>query len=561
MYFSSVCLLCLFLSKVIAATEEEKSYPGEYVLMATQVGPMIRRRNLDSDTEGDENVEIPNVIPVTLSFVLSPLGKVLVQPSDQFPNLTEKITTKPTPEKFRLLDSNGIERLTIPSVAQISNFQSQLPIDTHLGFSSEKGILKRPTIATYYPDWNLDVLSPEQIDYSKYDLIDFAFAVPTEDFNLKFTQDDSIQTLDKLVKYAHGNQTLVCLSIGGWDGSKYFSSSVRTASSRETFANNIIKLAHDHKLDGIDIDWEYPAQAGIADNTVDDNDSSAMLLFFHLLRDKLGPSKILSAAVTDYTFLDNHGHRMVDVKAYAEVLDHILIMNYDYDDTSETPGPNSPFSNACGDASQPSGNMVSAINAWTDAGFPADKILMGLPAYGYIHYSSITKMIHRRHNNEISPRTRFQQYTTRSNDNQLNRRQNACTESSIDCQSNTFRLVAKDDESDSMGKAGNLKDYSGPQITFHDLFKWGVLAKNITNSKIEIIAINGYTLGWDTCSSTPYAFNEATQTVVNFDDTRSIAIKSAYALKVGIGGIGFWDMTGDPNSILTNVAIAILKKT
>ncbi|EGG06430.1 family 18 glycoside hydrolase [Melampsora larici-populina 98AG31] len=525
----------------------------------------MTRRNLDSNNEGEENVEVSNVIPVTLSFVLSPLGQVLVQPSDQFPNLTESITssnTKPPPDKFRLLDSNGIERLTIPtipSLAQISTFQSHLPIDTHLGFSSEKGVLKRPTIATYYPDWNLDVLAPEQIDYSKYDLIAFAFAIPTEDFSIKFTQDDSIQTLDKLVKYAHGNHTLVCLSIGGWDGSKYFSSAVKTASNRETFANNIIKIAHQHKVDGIDIDWEYPAQAGIADNTVDDNDSTAMLLFFHLLRDKLGPSMILSAAVTDYTFLDNHGHRMVDVKAYAEVLDHILIMNYDYDDVSETPGPNSPFSNACGDASQPSGNMVSAINAWTDAGFPADKILMGLPAYGYIHYASITKMIHRRHN-EISPRTRFQQYTAQSN-HQLHRRQNACTVSSVNCQIDSFLENQKDDEIDSLGKAGNLKDYSGPQITFHDLFKWGVLAKNITNSKIEIMAINGYKLGWDTCSSTPYAFNEATQTVVNFDDTRSIAIKSAYALKVGIGGVGFWDLTGDPHSVLTNVARAILKKT
>ncbi|KAH9813560.1 family 18 glycoside hydrolase [Melampsora americana] len=535
-------------------------YPGEYILIAKQTGPKITRKNLDSNKDGEESKEVSDVIPVTLSFVLSPPGKVLGQPSDQFPNLTKTntISTKPTIEKFRLLDSNGIERLTIPTLAQISTFQSQLPIDTHLGFSSEKGVLKRPTIATYYPDWNLDVLTPEQIDYSKYDLIDFAFAIPTEDFNIKFTQDNSIETLDKLVQYAHGNQTLVCLSIGGWDGSKHFSEAVRTPKSREKFANNILKIVHDHKLDGIDIDWEYPAQAGIQDNTVDDNDSTALLLFFHLLRDKLGPSMILSAAVTDYTFLDNHGHRMVDVKAYAEVLDHILIMNYDYTDVSDTPGPNSPFSNACGDATQPSDNMVSAISAWTDAGFPADKILMGLPAYGYIHYASITKMIHRR-DSEISPKTRFQQYRSQLDLHQLHRRQNPCTDSSSNCRSNDLMLNEKD-EVDALGKAGNLKDHSGDQITFHDLFKWGVLAKNITNGKIEIIAINGYKLGWDTCSSTPYVFNEATQTVVNFDDTRSIAIKSAYALKVGIGGVGFWDLTGDPHSVLSNVAISILKK-
>lgn len=58
----------------------------------------------------------------------------------------------------------------------------------------------------------------------------------------------------------------------------------------------------------------------------------------------------------------------------------------------------------------------------------------------------------------------------------------------------------------------------------------------------------------------PFLFNTALQTVVTFDDTKSIGLKSAYALKSGIGGVGFWDMTGDPHSILTNVARAQLGK-
>lgn len=77
---------------------------------------------------------------------------------------------------------------------------------------------------------------------------------------------------------------------------------------------------------GVDIDWEYPAEQGIQGNQVDRDDSSSMLLFFELLREKLGPSKIISAAVTDYTFKDNHDHHMTDVAPFGKVLDHILVM-------------------------------------------------------------------------------------------------------------------------------------------------------------------------------------------------------------------------------------------
>lgn len=45
---------------------------------------------------------------------------------------------------------------------------------------------------------------------------------------------------------------------------------------------------------------------------------------------------------------------------------------------------------------QPNANMVSAIKAWTDAGMPASKILMGVPAYGYISSSSATSLVHKR---------------------------------------------------------------------------------------------------------------------------------------------------------------------
>ncbi|KAG0144674.1 hypothetical protein CROQUDRAFT_659742 [Cronartium quercuum f. sp. fusiforme G11] len=546
MILSRSLIFCFVLYQVLTDPEPDPP-PPRYVALGETGTPVLNRLHRRQVEEGEEE---GGEGEVKLYFTLSSLGKVFVHPTEQFPNITE--AAAPDTKEASGQNSTTQERLSLADLNDIVPVDSVLKqVTTRLGVSSVGGILKRPTIGSYFPDWNLDVLSPEQVDYSKYDLINFAFAVPTEDFQLKFTQSDSLQTLDKLVRYGHGNGTRVCLSIGGWDGSKYFSTAVRNESSRETLVSNIMKLMKEHNLDG---------------NIVDANDSSTLLLFFELLREKLGPSKIISAAVTDYVFLDSHGKPMTDVSAYGKVLDHILVMNYDYTGSSSAPGPNAPFANGCADGNQPQANMISAIAAWQLAGFPVDKILMGLPAYGYINWSSATKLVHKRH--ELAPVTHFEQYMAHAEKSHLIRRQNSDSNPDVDCHTNPSNNSTTGytngskfglDREVSPKASGNLKAYSGPQIQFNDLFKWGVLRLNTSNPD-QLVAINGYTLDWDACSSTPYAFNQALQTVITFDDTKSIGIKSAYALKSGIGGVIFWDMTGDPHSILTNSARKMLGK-
>lgn len=63
---------------------------------------------------------------------------------------------------------------------------------------------------------------------------------------------------------------------------------------------------------------------------------------------------------------------------------------------SSTPGPNAPLEDACSGSLQPTANMLSAIETWEKAGMPASKILMGIPAYGYVSSSSATSLIHKR---------------------------------------------------------------------------------------------------------------------------------------------------------------------
>jgi len=80
---------------------------------------------------------------------------------------------------------------------------------------------ERPLVMGYYPDWASYSLPPEKIDFTRFDWIDFAFALPDQSFAL--TWDDPVNApalLRRLVSSAHGAGKHVKLSIGGWTGSQ-----------------------------------------------------------------------------------------------------------------------------------------------------------------------------------------------------------------------------------------------------------------------------------------------------------------------------------------------------
>ena len=87
--------------------------------------------------------------------------------------------------------------------------------------STASGPAATPLVMAYYPDWAASTFPPEKIDFGRLNWIDFAFAVPDQNFNLTWDgSDEAPDLLQRLVTVAHDSDAKVKLSVGGWTGSQ-----------------------------------------------------------------------------------------------------------------------------------------------------------------------------------------------------------------------------------------------------------------------------------------------------------------------------------------------------
>jgi chitinase len=61
---------------------------------------------------------------------------------------------------------------------------------------------------------------------------------------------------------------------------------------------------------------------------------------------------------------------------------------------------------------------------------------------------------------------------------------------------------------------------------------------------------HGFDRYWDSKASVPYLYNPDKQIFVSYDDPQSIAVKCSYVFTHRLGGVMFWDYSGDPSGAL-----------
>lgn len=169
------------------------------------------------------------------------------------------------------------------------------------------------------------------------------------------------------------------MAVGGW-GAEGFSDACATADGRARLADSILRLMDENGFRGVDIDWEYPGtSAGGIKSRAEDVENWYALL--SLLRDGLdkrtaesGQKYTLSVAVGAGDSL----LKPIDPARLNTLADQVVVMAYDLCGFDRETGHHAAL--YPDDYTRQSG--ARAVRTLTQGGLSADKILLGIPAYG-----------------------------------------------------------------------------------------------------------------------------------------------------------------------------------
>ncbi|KAK1992636.1 family 18 glycosyl hydrolase [Colletotrichum falcatum] len=171
----------------------------------------------------------------------------------------------------------------------------------------------------------------------------------------------------------------VLLSIGGWTWSANFPAAASTPEGRALFASSSVGLMKDWGFDGIDVDWEYPANAG---------EAADMVLLLQAVRGELDAYAATHTPGYHYllTIASPAGpsrYGVMDLAALSGVVDAFNLMAYDYAGSWDAASGHQAnlYPNPANPASTPF-STDAAVGDYLAAGVPPSKIVLGMPIYG-----------------------------------------------------------------------------------------------------------------------------------------------------------------------------------
>lgn len=215
-------------------------------------------------------------------------------------------------------------------------------------------------------------------------------------------------------KYPH---LKVYVSLGGWTWSKWFSKASETDALRKQLVASCIDVYIKGNLpfdsgsnaggagvgagvfDGIDIDWEFPGVIGQPYNTVsaaDKQNYTLLLAEFRRQLDAIGAQDGKRYGLTVAIGVGKDKIDMTEPAKYAQYLDWINMMSYDYNGGWAAQGPTDFQSHLYADPASPNYldsktgqrslvsfyNTHDAVTQLLGAGVPASKLVLGVPFYG-----------------------------------------------------------------------------------------------------------------------------------------------------------------------------------
>ncbi|QMU31053.1 glycoside hydrolase family 18 protein [Adhaeribacter radiodurans] len=174
----------------------------------------------------------------------------------------------------------------------------------------------------------------------------------------------------------------ILISLGGWVWSENFSDAVLSDTSRQAFAASCVRIMQENQLDGVDIDWEYPAIKGEEDNIYRPEDTQNFTLMFAALRQELdklqaqtGKKYLLTTAIP--TFMDFINH--TEMGKAQQYLDYVNLMTYDYSGGPVAGHHSNLYASKKYDTKD---FAAKAVKDYSALGVPTSKMVIGLAFYG-----------------------------------------------------------------------------------------------------------------------------------------------------------------------------------
>lgn len=144
---------------------------------------------------------------------------------------------------------------------------------------------------------------------------------------LGFHNEKQQKTVEELVALKKQYPNLkIMVSIGGWGGCAPCSELFSSEKHRNTFARTTVSLFEKYGIDGLDLDWEYPAIEGYPGHRYDSADKNNFTALVKALRNEMGNKYLLTFAAGGFIhYLENS----IDWNAVMPAVDFVNLMTYD----------------------------------------------------------------------------------------------------------------------------------------------------------------------------------------------------------------------------------------
>ncbi|WP_223276033.1 glycoside hydrolase family 18 protein [Algoriphagus aquimarinus] len=366
------------------------------------------------------------------------------------------------------------------------------PTENQTEEAQETLLTHNPVIMAYYVaerDYK-----PENIPVEKLTHIIYSFT-NVIDGEMKFRNEEAAgPKIEALVKQKERNPDLkVMIACGGW-GADGFSDMALTEESRAKFIKSASEFITKYKLDGMDMDWEYPgiSGAGTMARPEDTKNFTALMKGLREMLDEFDAPKVLTFASAGwkryYDFVD-----MDEVMKYANFTN---VMTYD---------------------------QVSGVSIYTGHHTPLGDVksadIAGTPFQA--HLDSL--------------------YTNGDNLDPDPRSSEKIVDFLIKEGVDPKQIV--------IGSAFYGRVWKGVPPVNNGLYQLssglhiGWMAYHQIRDKYE--QDSNFKRFWDEKAEAPYLYNASDSLFVSYDDTVSVALKTRYTMEKGLGGIMFWELGND----------------